>query len=155
MRSKSVLSPVVFVAFIFLFIASGLAQDSRSEVSIQGTVDLPKNSTNIDIPHDATKSGGFLIGYRYHLNSWFAVQGDLQSIPSRSTCSPDPKPPTQSLVEFPRETQTGRLYRPRSCYSGMPRGICKTRRARCAERTSPKYRTKPSAAWDGSLHSSR
>jgi opacity protein-like surface antigen len=76
MRSKSVLSPVVFVAFIFLFIASGLAQDSRSEVSIQGTVDLPKNSTNIDIPHDATKSGGFLIGYRYHLNSWFAVQGD-------------------------------------------------------------------------------
>jgi opacity protein-like surface antigen len=73
MRRTSVLSAV---AFIFLFIASGFAQDSKSEVSIQGTVDLPKNSTNIDIPHDATKSGGFLIGYRYHLNSWFAVQGD-------------------------------------------------------------------------------
>jgi opacity protein-like surface antigen len=76
MRRTSVLSLVVLVAFIFLFIASGFAQDNRSEVSIQGTVDLPKNSTNIDIPHDATKSGGFLIGYRYHLNSWFAVQGD-------------------------------------------------------------------------------
>jgi opacity protein-like surface antigen len=45
-------------------------------VSVQGTANLPKNSTNIDIPHDATKSAGFLIGYRYHLNSWFAVQGD-------------------------------------------------------------------------------
>jgi opacity protein-like surface antigen len=76
MRSKSVLSPVAFVAFIFLFIASGFAQDAKSEFSIQGTVNLPKNSDNIDIPHDATKSGGFLIGYRYHLNSWFAIQGD-------------------------------------------------------------------------------
>ncbi|MFL6311264.1 MAG: porin family protein [Terriglobales bacterium] len=76
MRSKSVLSAVAFVAFIFLFIASGFAQDFKSEFSVQGTVNLPKNSTNIDIPHDATKSGGFLIGYRYHLNPWFAIQGD-------------------------------------------------------------------------------
>jgi opacity protein-like surface antigen len=73
MRSKPVLSAV---AFIFLFIASGVAQDFKSEFSVQGTANLPKNSTNIDIPHDATKSGGFLIGYRYHLNSWFALQGD-------------------------------------------------------------------------------
>ncbi len=73
MRSKSVLSAV---AFIFLFIAAGFAQDYRSEFSVQGTANLPKNSTNIDIPHDATKSGGFLIGYRYHLNPWFAIQGD-------------------------------------------------------------------------------
>ena len=73
MRSKSVLSAV---AFIFLFIASGIAQDYKSEVSVQGTANLPKNSDNLDIPHEATKSGGFLIGYRYHLNPWFAVQGD-------------------------------------------------------------------------------
>jgi opacity protein-like surface antigen len=73
MRSKSVLSAF---AFIFLFIASGFAQDFKSEVSVQGTANLPRNSTNIDIPHDATKSGGFLFGYRYHLNSWFALQGD-------------------------------------------------------------------------------
>ena len=73
MRRTSVLSAV---AFIFLFIASAFAQDYKSEFSIQGTANLPKNSTNIDIPHDATKSGGFLIGYRYHLNSWFAIQGD-------------------------------------------------------------------------------
>ena len=73
MRRTSVLSAF---AFIFLLIASGFAQDYRSEVSVQGTVNLPKNSDNIDIPHEATKSGGFLVGYRYHLNPWFAVQGD-------------------------------------------------------------------------------
>jgi len=76
MRRTSVLSPVVLVAFIFLFIAACFAQDYKSEFSIQGTANVPKNSDNIDIPHEATKSGGFLIGYRYHLNSWFAVQGD-------------------------------------------------------------------------------
>ena len=76
MRSKSVLSRPVFAAFIFLFISTGFAQDFKSEFSVQGTANLPKNSTNIDIPHDATKSGGFLIGYRYHLNPWFAIQGD-------------------------------------------------------------------------------
>jgi hypothetical protein len=47
--------------------AAGFAQDFRSEVSIQGTASIPKNSDNIDIPHHATKSGGFLLGYRYHL----------------------------------------------------------------------------------------
>lgn len=56
--------------------ASGFTQDFRSEVSFQGTANLPKNSDNIDIPHHATKSGGFLLGYRYHLSPWFAVQGD-------------------------------------------------------------------------------
>lgn len=73
MRRNSVLSAV---AFIFLFAASGLAQDYKSEFSVQGTANLPRNNDNLDIPHEATKSGGFLIGYRYHLNPWFAVQGD-------------------------------------------------------------------------------
>jgi len=77
MRNKSVLSAF---AFIFLFIASGFAQDYKSEFSVQGTANLQRESTNnstaFDIPYDATKSGGVLIGYRYHLNPWFALQGD-------------------------------------------------------------------------------
>jgi outer membrane immunogenic protein len=55
---------------------SGVAQNLRSEVSIQGTGNITKNSDNLDIPHEATKSGGFLAGYRYHLTPWFALQGD-------------------------------------------------------------------------------
>ena len=73
MSRSSVLSAV---AFIFLFIASGIAQDSRSEFSVQGNANIPKESDNIDIPHQATDSGGFMLGYRYRLKRWFAVQGD-------------------------------------------------------------------------------
>jgi opacity protein-like surface antigen len=73
MRRSSVLSAF---AFIFLFIAAGVAQDNRSSFSIQGTVDLPQNQDNIAIPHHATDSGGFMLGYRYNFKPWFAVQGD-------------------------------------------------------------------------------
>ena len=77
MRKSSVLSAV---AFIFLFIAllstSGMAQDNRSEFSVQGTIDLPHNQDNIDIPHHATDSGGFMLGYRYNFKPWLGVQGD-------------------------------------------------------------------------------
>ncbi len=67
---------VPFVALICIFTAVGYAQDLKSEVSVQGTANITKNSDNLDIPHEATKSGGFLAGYRYHLNPWFAIQGD-------------------------------------------------------------------------------
>jgi opacity protein-like surface antigen len=56
--------------------ASGFAQDYRSEFSIQGTANIFKNQDNLDIPHEATDSGGFMLGYRYHFKPWFAVQGD-------------------------------------------------------------------------------
>jgi outer membrane immunogenic protein len=73
MSKKFFLPALVFLVSIA---GSGIAQNLRSEVSIQGTGNITKNSDNLDIPHEATKSGGFLAGYRYHLNSWFAVQGD-------------------------------------------------------------------------------
>lgn len=63
-------------AIILSATAMASAQDLRSEVSIQGTANVTKNSDNLDIPHRATKSGGFLAGYRYHLSPWFAIQGD-------------------------------------------------------------------------------
>jgi outer membrane immunogenic protein len=64
------------LVFIVSIAGSGVAQNLRSEVSIQGTGNITKNSDNLDIPHEATKSGGFLAGYRYHLTPWFALQGD-------------------------------------------------------------------------------
>lgn len=73
MRRSTVLSAL---AVIFLFLTTAFAQDFKSEVFVQGTANIPKNSDSIDIPHHATKSGGFLLGYRYHLNPWFAIQGD-------------------------------------------------------------------------------
>jgi outer membrane immunogenic protein len=73
MSKKFFLPALVFLVSIA---GSGVAQNLRSEVSIQGTGNITKNSDNLDIPHEATKSGGFLAGYRYHLTPWFALQGD-------------------------------------------------------------------------------
>jgi outer membrane immunogenic protein len=61
---------------MLVFMTASYAQDLRSEVSIQGTANITKNSDNLDVPNEATKSGGFLAGYRYHLSPWIAVQGD-------------------------------------------------------------------------------
>lgn len=79
MSKKFFLPALAFIFSIFVFgsgVGSSQAQDQRSEVSIQGTANVTKDSDNLDIPHEATKSGGFLVGYRYHLNPWFAIQGD-------------------------------------------------------------------------------
>jgi len=73
MRKKLFLSAITL---ILSAVVGASAQDFRSEVSIQGTANLTKNSDNLDIPHRATESGGFMVGYRYNLNRWFAVQGD-------------------------------------------------------------------------------
>ncbi len=77
MSKKYFLRAFVFIFSVFGFsVGTALAQDQRSEISIQGTGNITKNSDNLDIPHQATKSGGLLLGYRYHLNPWFAIQGD-------------------------------------------------------------------------------
>ncbi len=65
-----------FIALIILFTTAAFGQDLKSEVSVQGTANVTKNSDTLDIPNEATKSGGFLAGYRYHLSPWFAIQGD-------------------------------------------------------------------------------
>jgi opacity protein-like surface antigen len=64
-----------FLALMLVFAVSGFAQDLRSEVSVQGTADFTKDSTSLDIPHSATKSGGFMATYRLHLNRWLAAEG--------------------------------------------------------------------------------
>lgn len=70
-KSVFLLTPLMLV-----FMTASYAQDLKSEVSIQGTANITKNSDNLDIPQEATRSGGFLEGYRYHLSPWFAIQGD-------------------------------------------------------------------------------
>jgi len=72
--SKKLFLPVV--GLCVFFIGSAFAQDFRSEVNFQGVANITRNSDNLDIPSEATKSGGFLAGYRYHLSPMFAIQGD-------------------------------------------------------------------------------
>ena len=72
--SKKIFLPAI--ALFLSFSLSAYAQDLKSEINVQGTANITKSSDNLDIPNDATRSGGFLLGYRYLLNPWLAVQGD-------------------------------------------------------------------------------
>ena len=73
MKLKSV---AISLGVIFLLIGAGFAQDLKSEVNVQGIAVITKSTNDILSPSSATRSGGFLAGYRYHLLPWFAVQGD-------------------------------------------------------------------------------
>jgi opacity protein-like surface antigen len=64
------------LATLCLFAAIASAQDFRSEVSAQGTANFTNSTNDLFSTSNATRSGGFLAGYRYHLARWFAIEGD-------------------------------------------------------------------------------
>src|SRR5690349_2892830 len=64
------------VAVLFLSIGASVAQDLKSEVSVEVMAAIPRNSDTRDVQYRSSKSGGLLASYRYHLNSWLAVQGE-------------------------------------------------------------------------------
>jgi len=55
--------------------ASAAAQESRSEISLQGTGFFTRDTTGQGTTQRATDAGGFLVGYRYHFNRWLAGEG--------------------------------------------------------------------------------
>lgn len=72
MKLRSI-AAVVFGIF-FIFIASAQADErGTQEFSVQGTGDFTKNSTTNRVIQHSTNSGGFLLSYRYHFNSWFSA----------------------------------------------------------------------------------
>jgi outer membrane immunogenic protein len=57
-----------------LLMVTAMAQEQRSEISLQGTGFYTKDSNGQGIRQQATDTGGFLLGYRYHLNRWLAAE---------------------------------------------------------------------------------
>jgi outer membrane immunogenic protein len=78
-RERTVL-PIMLRKVILLVIAASLltagamAQEQRSEISLQGTGFYTKDSNGQGIRQQGTDTGGFLIGYRYHLKRWLAAE---------------------------------------------------------------------------------
>jgi outer membrane immunogenic protein len=70
MWRKAILSAITAA----LLTAGAVAQEQRSEISLQGTGFYTKDSTGQGIRQQATDTGGFLIGYRYHINRWLAAE---------------------------------------------------------------------------------
>lgn len=66
----------IILGFALLFTVSAIAEDARSEVSLEGTGFFTQNSNNAGISQRATNAGEFLVGYRYHLNDWFAAEAN-------------------------------------------------------------------------------
>ncbi len=67
----------IFVnAILNLLLASAtpaLAQETRHEISLQGTGFFTRDSQQGGTSFHSTDTGGFLAGYRFHINSWLAA----------------------------------------------------------------------------------
>jgi hypothetical protein len=57
---------------------TAIAQETRSEISVQGTGSFTKDSDGNGVQDRVTNTGGFLIGYRYNINRWLAAEAKLR-----------------------------------------------------------------------------
>jgi opacity protein-like surface antigen len=67
---------IILTIFIVLLTLGATAQESPSEISLQGTGFFTKDSNGQGISRTATNTGGFLVGYRYHFNRWLAGEAN-------------------------------------------------------------------------------
>ena len=65
---------ILMASVALLFGISAVAQESRSEISLQGTGFFTKDSSGQGITEHSTNTGGFLVGYRYSLTRWLAAE---------------------------------------------------------------------------------
>lgn len=66
---------LIIAAFVLVSTLVASAQESRSEISLQGTGFFTKNTTGLGTTQRSTNTGGFLVGYRYHFNRWLSAEG--------------------------------------------------------------------------------
>lgn len=66
---------IVTAAVVLLLGLSAVAQEGRSEVSVQGTGLFTRDTTGQGNTQKATDAGGVLVGYRYHFTRWLAAEG--------------------------------------------------------------------------------
>lgn len=64
------------VGCVVLLSMTMAAQETRSEVSVQGTGFFTKDASGNGIKDQATKTGGVLIGYRYNITRWLAAEAN-------------------------------------------------------------------------------
>lgn len=66
---------IMLASFVILTLAAA-AQESRSEISVQGTGFFTQDTSGQGISRTTTNTGGFLVGYRYHINRWLAAEAN-------------------------------------------------------------------------------
>jgi len=66
----------MLAGFVVLLTLGVTAQESRSEISLQGTGFFTKDTNGQGISRTTTDTGGFLVGYRYHFNRWLSAEAN-------------------------------------------------------------------------------
>jgi len=67
---------ITLAGFVILLTLGAAAQESRSEISLQGTGFFTRDTSGQGISRSTTDTGGFQVGYRYSINRWLAAEGD-------------------------------------------------------------------------------
>ena len=67
---------IMLAAFVILLSLGATAQESRSEISLQGTGVFTKDSNGQGVSRRTTDTGGVLVGYRYHFNRWLSAEAN-------------------------------------------------------------------------------
>src|ERR1700722_14060097 len=67
---------IMLASFVMLLAFGATAQESRSEISLQGTGFFTKDSNGQGVSRTTTDTGGFLLGYRYHFNRWLSGEAN-------------------------------------------------------------------------------
>jgi Outer membrane protein beta-barrel domain len=71
-RTATMLASLV----ILLTLAATAQEGTRSEISLQGTGFSTQDASGQGISRTTSETGGFSVGYRYHINRWLAAEGN-------------------------------------------------------------------------------
>jgi opacity protein-like surface antigen len=75
--SKNGLVLIAVVVALAASATSALAQvEQPSQITVQGAALITKSTTDQTPSNDASKSGGFLVGYSYQFSKWFGAEGN-------------------------------------------------------------------------------
>jgi opacity protein-like surface antigen len=67
----------VNIGAVVMWAVGSVGQESRSEISVQqGTGFFTKDSNGRGSSQRSTETGGFTVGYRYHVNRWLSAEGN-------------------------------------------------------------------------------
>jgi hypothetical protein len=58
----------MLAGFLVLSTLAAIAQENRSEISLQGTGFFTRDTSGQGISRTTSETGGFMVGYRYHFN---------------------------------------------------------------------------------------
>jgi outer membrane immunogenic protein len=75
-RNLIKLAVATTVGLVGLQSVTAVAQETRSEISLQGTGFFTKDSDGNGVQNHVTNTGGFLVGYRYNVNRWLAGEAN-------------------------------------------------------------------------------